>query len=200
MYMKGILIQKRRFRSKLEKKEVIGEYIDKNVLNIEKLIDQYYGYVYMIVKNAKSINISDEDVEEIISDTFFAIWKNSSYLNAETQIKPYLVGIVKNMLKKKYKSINIDDSILEYENKIIDYFNIDKITEEREQNKKIKVILSNLKPEEYKAFIMFYYEGKKIKDIAKEINLTESNVKVILHRVRKEMKKKLKNGGYGYGE
>ena len=179
---------------------MIGEYIDKNVLNIEKLIDQYYGYVYMIVKNAKSINISDEDVEEIISDTFFAIWKNSSYLNAETQIKPYLVGIVKNMLKKKNKTINIDDSILEYENKIIDYFNIDKITEEREQNKKIKVILSNLKPEEYKAFIMFYYEGKKIKDIAKEINLTESNVKVILHRVRKEMKKKLKNGGYGYGE
>ena len=179
---------------------MIGEYIDKNVLNIEKLIDQYYGYVYMIVKNAKSINISDEDVEEIIADTFFAIWKNSSYLNVETQIKPYLVGIVKNMLKKKYKTINIDDSILEYENKIIDYFNIDKITEEREQNKKIKVILSSLKPEEYKAFIMFYYEGKKIKDIAKEINLTESNVKVILHRVRKEMKKKLKNGGYGYGE
>ena len=45
---------------------------------------------------------------------------------------------------------------------------------------------------------MFYYNGKKVKEIAESLDLSESNVKVKLHRIRKLIKKDLKNGGYGY--
>ena len=52
--------------------------------------------------------------------------------------------------------------------------------------------------EEYDIFIYFYYDGLKVKEIAKKLNLTTSNVKVKLHRIRNLIKNNLKNGGYGY--
>ena len=45
---------------------------------------------------------------------------------------------------------------------------------------------------------MFYYNAQKIKDIAKILNISENQVKVTLHRIRKKIKKNLKKGGYDY--
>lgn len=60
--------------------------------------------------------------------------------------------------------------------------------------------LKAVKPKEYEIFIMFYYESKSVKEIAKVLNLSTSNVKIILHRVRKIIKRNLEDGGYGYGK
>ena len=49
---------------------------------------------------------------------------------------------------------------------------------------------------EYDIFTKFYYEGKKVKQIAKELNLSVSNVKTKLHRTRKKIKQILKIGGF----
>ena len=166
----------------MENKERIKDYIDSSNINIEKLINEYYGYVYTIVKNLKSISISNEDMEEIISDTFFAIWKNSRKLEEDVYIKPYLAGTAKNIIRNKYRTTNTDFSIVDYEEKIIDITSLQKITEE------------------YEIFMMFYYEALKIKEIASKLSVSESKVKVILHRVRKQIKRNLENGGYGYGK
>lgn len=182
----------------MKKKSTIKDYINNHNINIDELINDYYGYVYIIVKNSKNINISNEDMEEIISDTFFAVWKNCNKINSYIQVKPYLAGIIKNIMRNRYRSININYSISDYEDTIIDTTEFEKVAEENEQNEIIKKTLNDMKKEEYEIFIMFYYEAKKIKEIAKKMNFSESNVKVILHRIRKEIKKNLKNGGYGY--
>ena len=49
---------------------------------------------------------------------------------------------------------------------------------------------------EYEIFKKFYYEGKKVKQIAKEMHMTNSNVKTKLHRTRKKIKEILKVGGF----
>ena len=184
--------------AKLENKDVLGNYISNGVLDIEKLISEYSNYLYLIVKNMGSIAILDEDIEEIISDVFLAIWKNSENLNRHTNIKEYLTGIAKNVTRNKYRRTELNYSISDYEEKLFDNFNIEKLSEEKEQDRIIKKALKNLNEEEYNIFIMFYYNGKKIKEIAEVLDLSESNVKVKLHRIRKLIKKDLKNGGYGY--
>jgi len=186
--------------AKLENKDVLGNYISNNVLDIEKMISEYSSYLYLIVKNMGSIAILDEDIEEIISDVFLAIWKNSENLNRHTNIKEYLTGIAKNVTRNKYRSTELNYSISDYEEKLFDNFNIEKLSEEKEQDGIIKKALKNLSDEEYNIFIMFYYNGKKIKEIAELLHLSESNVKVKLHRIRKLVKKDLKNGGYGYDQ
>ena len=62
----------------------------------------------------------------------------------------------------------------------------------------IKNTLKTLKIEEYEIFIMFYCEAKPIKEIAEKLKFSTSKVKVILHRVRKKIKRNLEDGGYGY--
>lgn len=182
------------------KNEILKDYLTNGTVDIDKMLDDFYGYVYIIVKNAVSISLMEEDIEEIISDVFVAIWKNSEKLSNTIVLKPYLAGIAKNIIKNKYRKTELNFSISEYEEKIVDNSNLQKISEENEQNMIIKETLKTLKQEEYSVFIMFYYESKSIKEIAKTLNCSEGKIKVILHRVRKIIKKNLEDGGYGYGK
>lgn len=182
------------------KKEILNDYLINEKIDIDKIIDNFYGYVYLIVKNGVSIAITDEDIEEIVSDVFVAIWKNSRNLLKTTEIKSYLVGTAKNIIRNKYRDTELNFSISDYEENVIDICNIEEITEQKEQDKIMQSTLQKLKYEEYKIFIMFYYESKTIKEIAKVLNLSISNVKTILHRVRKKIKRNLEDGGYGYGK
>lgn len=189
----------RRFRSKL-KNEILKNYLKNGRVDIDKIIDDFYSYVYIIVKNGVSVAITNEDIEEIISDVFVAIWKNSRNLLKTTEIKPYLTGIAKNLIRNKYRNTELNFSISDYEENLVDTCNIEKITEENEQNKVIFNTLKTIKTKEYEIFIMFYYESKSVKEIAKVLNLSISNVKTTLHRVRKIIKRNLEDGGYGYGK
>ena len=181
------------------KKKMLKDYLENGKLNIDKMLDDFYGYVYIIVKNGVSSHITDEDIEEIISDVFVAIWKNSERLSATTALKAYLAGTAKNRIKNKYRKTEANISISEYEEKIIENSNLEKLAEENEQNLIIKNTLKTLKTEEYEIFIMFYCEAKTIKEIAEKLKFSTSKVKVILHRVRKKIKRNLEDGGYGYG-
>ena len=150
------------------KKEILSDYLLNGKINIDKLLDDFYGYVYITVKNGVSIYLTDEDIEEIISDVFIAVWKNSRMLSNTTNIKAYLSGTAKNIIRNKYRKNEINFSTSDYEEKIIDNNNLENIVENKEKDLLIKKYLKTLKVEEYKTFIMFYYEGKSTKEIAKE--------------------------------
>ena len=182
------------------KSEELKDYLVKGKLDIDKLIDNFYGYVYIIAKNGISVFITNEDMEEIISDVFVAIWKNSINLSYTTDIKHYLAGITKNVIKNKYRDTETNFSISDYEEKLINNYSLENKTEENEQNTIISNTLKTLKPDEYKIFILYYYNSKSVKEIAKELNFSTSNIKTILHRVRNKIKRNLEDGGYGYGK
>ena len=183
----------------MENKKII-DYLTLKGLNVNQIVEEYYGYIYRIATNSKGINITHEDVEEIISDTFFALWKNSNKLAPDILIKPYLTGIVKNVIRNKYRTIELAYSIEDYESEIKGIGNLEEIIEEREKIKIIQETLRKMKKDDYEIFFMFYYEGMKTKDIAMKKNFSENKVKLILFRVRKKIKKNLKNRGYYYGK
>lgn len=181
-------------------KKVLKDYVINDKIDIDQVIDEYYGYIYVVVKNSVSIAITDEDIEEIISDVFVALWKNYEHLNDTLELKPYLVGISKNIIKNRYRKTQINIPISDYEDKLLSNYNVEETTENIEQEREINTLLKSLKENEYKVFILFYYDSKTIKEISQILNVSTNNVKVILHRVRKLLGKKLKDGGYGYGK
>lgn len=86
------------FRSKL-KKETIALYIKgEGILDIEKIIKCYNSYIYKLLKNSIS---NESDIEEILADVFIIFWNNYKRLDNTTEIKPYLIGITRNLIKKK---------------------------------------------------------------------------------------------------
>ncbi len=120
--------------------------------------------------------------------------KNGRKLSEGTELKPYIAGITKNIIKNKYRKSELKFDLSEYENRLISNNDLEKITEENDQNDIIKSTLKELKSQEYQVFIMFYSEGKTVKEIAKILNFSESKVKVVLHRVREKNKNKF--GGW----
>lgn len=180
------------------KKETIEEFEENGILNIEKIINVYSTYIHKILKNSIS---NESDIEEILSEIFIIFWKNSKKLDKKTKIKPYLIGIAKNLIKKKYRDYNIKiENIDGYENKVICHIDIQELVENKEKSKIISETLSNIKNIDRNVFIMFYYNQKKIKNISQIFKISETKVKVILYRVRKTIRKNLKERGYNYGK
>ena len=174
---------------------LIEKYFKNNELNMIKLVDDYYNYIGTIIKNFQNISVEDE--EEIISDVFFIIWNNKEKLDRKLEFSPYIAGITKKVIYKKYNQ-NRDSKLIyeDFEDDITDNFNIEKLLEEKEMNDCILRNLKSLGEKEYLVFTKFYYEDKKIKDIAKELELSVSSVKTTLHRTRKKVKEFLKIGGF----
>ena len=85
--------------------KTLKDFFNNGVLNIEDIVNSYSSYIYAMLKN--SIN-SSEDIEEIISDVFVALWHNYRKLESDMKIKPYLIGITKNLIKKKYRELSND--------------------------------------------------------------------------------------------
>ena len=160
------------------------------------VIEKYTPYVSVILYRTLNQAASKEDLEELTSDVFIALWKNKENLPDTTNLKAYLAKTAKNIIKNTYRKTKLHYSLSDFENKISDKNNPEKTLEKNEQNLIIKKSLTTLKIEEYKTFIMFYYEDKSIKKIAKELNCSTGKIKVILHRVRKKIKNNLKNRGY----
>lgn len=174
------------FRSKLEE-ETIALFKKNEILDIERVIESYSSYIYKILRN----NITNEsDIEEIASDVFIIFWKNYQRLESDIPVRPYLVGIAKNLIKRKYKEYNIKWKNVElYQEDIAYQFDIENLAESQEKSKIISETLNKIKEEEQTIFILFYYKQQKIKDIAKILKISEAKVKIVLFRIRKLIKK-----------
>lgn len=181
-------------------KNKIGKYKESNNIDLEKLIDDYSGYVYTIIENMAGNTLSNEDKEEIISDTFFVLWKNKNKIKEEKILSSYIAGIVRNLTKLKFRKINVNINIEYFENTIIDLKNIDLLCEERDKIEIIENALLEMKEQDREIFNLFYYSSMKITEISKILNISEYNVKSRLYRIRKKLKKELEKGGYSYGK
>lgn len=169
----------------------IYNYFSGNKLLIENVVNDFSNYIYTIIRNS-NIKISDEDIEELVSDVIFALWKNQDKLDINKKITPYIAGITNNLIKKKYRDTKVFDNIEDYENNLIEDSNIELQFIENEFNEDIIKQLDKLKKEDKDIFILYYFNEKNIKDIANELNMSESKVKSKLFRTRKKFKKYLK--------
>ena len=140
---------------KVEEK-TIDKYIENDELNIEKVINEYSGYIYIIVKNLAKETISKEDIEEILSDVFVTFWNNREKLDKTKLIKKYLAGITKNLIKLKYRKIQFGFNIDDYENKLMANLSIEENFEISESNNIVEKTLENMKKEDKDIFIMYY--------------------------------------------
>lgn len=181
----------------MKEKKLIKNYIKNNELNIEEIIKNYTPYIYTIIKN-KNSNLSNEDIEEIISDVFLATWQNQENLEINKELSPYLVGITKNLYNKKIRNKNNTSDIENYKNTLFEEENIEVKIENTEKENLIIMIVNNMKQEDKDIFLLYYYNSKSMKEIANILNITQNKVKSRLFRIRLKIKKCLEKRGYSY--
>ena len=83
----------------------LKDYIQNNELDLDRIVDDFSAYVKTVINNMVSNNLSYEDKEEILSDTFFILWKNRN--NNILSLNTYIAGIAKNLVREKFKKKKI---------------------------------------------------------------------------------------------
>lgn len=177
-----------------EKKELENYIISENI-DLDKIVDDYTPYLRTIIQNMIGNNLTEEDKEEIILDTFFILWKRYKENYYIKSLSSYIAGIARNLVREKLKALKYTIDIEQCEN-LIEYSNLDIYSQEREEINELYKKIKDLKEIDIKIINMFYYSSKSIKDIAKELKISEVNVKTRLHRIRKKIKQELKQGGF----
>lgn len=160
--------------------------INSNELDLDKIITEYTPYIKTIINNMSNNNLSVEDKEEILADTFFILWKNQK--NITESLNAYISGITRNLVRERFRKRNYTYNLSDYENSI-GYYDTENFLDKNYYIDNLREAFNSLKEIDIKIINMFYYSNKPIKDIAKELNISEINVRSRLHRARKKIKK-----------
>ena len=166
---------------------------DESVL--PELIRQYSGYVYAIASNILSHAMSEEDIEEVVADTFASVWENRKNIETE-MLKAYLAAVVRNKsksaLRKHREEEPLEDDLLQIS-----------IPNQPEQ----KILLSELRELAHDAvdslgepdreiFQRYYFLYQKTEEISKTLGLKDATVRAKLARGRKRLKEYLTERGF----
>ena len=155
--------------------DLFNDLYDKTYLDVSKYV----------VCNCNNIN----DVSDIIQSIYlevFKLVKNKKEVNL-----PYIMGISKNKLKDYYRfyyklklfNKNNDDNL----DSIPSNFNLEESFINKYDTNKVWKYLKNKNIMIFKVFYLYYNLGLSIKEIAHELNISESNVKHYLYRTLKEL-------------
>ena len=153
-------------------------------LPVQDLMNMYKNNVYAA---AFSICKNASDAEDVVQDTFLQYYMTHINFDNEQHIRAWLLRVAINKAK------NIQSSFWHRNGMPLDDY-IETLSFETPETKELFEEVMKL-PEKYRVVVhLFYYEDYSIKEIAKILRTTESNIKVRLSRGRVKLKDALKEG------
>ena len=152
----------------------------------EQLVRKYAPYVTTVIRRVGSGTLAEEDIEELASDVFFALWQNIGKPNP-FKLKEYLAQVARNKTKNKMRSMKeelpLEDDWLAEPGETL----IDKLTEE-EERKAVRSAVHSMQEPDREIFLRHYYFLQTVATIASEMQMGESGVKHRLARGRVKLK------------
>ncbi|MBD5104518.1 MAG: sigma-70 family RNA polymerase sigma factor [Ruminococcaceae bacterium] len=185
----------------MEKEERLAEKLKKgSAAALEKIIDGYSGYVCAVIRNFSRESLSENDIDELCSDVFFALWQHREGLDPKSGLRPYLSAAARNAVKNRFRRSKAqmlsDNDISEFE--IADDFETAEQAELNELMSFLEDGLLELSQRDREIFMLFYFYGEKASEIAVKTNLSESSVRSVLSRARARLREYLTKRGCDY--
>jgi RNA polymerase sigma-70 factor, ECF subfamily len=167
--------------SQIIKKAISGDS-DALTILIEKYKDVAYNLALSIVKNK-------DNAKDIIQDSFLKVLENIQKFRSDSNFSTWLYRIVYNQSIAFIKNANCFEPIDHEQASLFEDPENNDIKEEKfgELHKAIDL----LEDTERNIVMLFYLAEKSVKEISEIMSLSTSNIKVILHRSRKKLQKKI---------
>lgn len=181
----------------------------KHEIHPDKWIDLYADYLF----NYTVTRVSDREIaQDLVQDTFFAGLKSMKNFKGEASERTWLISILKRKIIDHYRKINSNKGKAEVriqyndaetegdwlEERVADPF--DKTAEDDMQNSElgdaIHNCLSKLPTKQADVFKMKTILNYETEVICNELNITASNLWVIIHRARTAMADCLKENWF----
>ncbi|WP_298495422.1 sigma-70 family RNA polymerase sigma factor [uncultured Algibacter sp.] len=180
-----------------------------HIINPNKWIDLYADYLF----NYTISRVSDrEKAQDLVQDTFLAGLKSMKNFKGEASERTWLISILKRKIIDHYRKINSNKGKAEVrinyndsesegdwlEERVADPF--DKTAEDTMQNNELSDAIYNclgkLPQKQADVFKMKTIQGFETEVICNELNITASNLWVIIHRARTAMADCLKENWF----
>ena len=171
-----------------EDSHYIEQVLSGDVSAYSFLVEKHKSLVFSIV--IKILN-NREDAEEVAQDTFLKAYHSLRSFEKKSKFSTWLYRIAYNTAisktrKKKLESVEIDDHIMFN-------YSTDAVVStvgEYDESEQIQVVdraLKTLPDDDNLLITLFYKSENSIEEISYITGLSQSNVKVRLHRIRKKL-------------
>lgn len=174
----------------------------KHTLNTNKWIDNYADYLY----NYSISRVNNSDLaKDLVQDTFFAGLKSAKNFQGKASERTWLVSILKRKIIDHYRKINSKKGQAEVrmsfyedgenegswlEERVPQSWDnaSEKNIENEELRNQLELCINKL-PEKYAmVFRMKTVQEFETEEICKELGITSSNLWVIIHRARTQLR------------
>lgn len=173
-----------------------------NILYPDKWVDNYANYLF----NYTITRVNDANVaKDLIQETFFAGLKSSANFQGKATERTWLVSILKRKIIDHYRKINSNKgksevrmSFYEHGENQGDWIQeripqswdneVEKNIENDELRTQLEQCIDNLPDKYAMVFKMKTIQGFETEDICKELSITTSNLWVIIHRARTQLR------------
>lgn len=176
----------------MEDKQIVELYWNRLENAIEETSRKYGRYCHYI---AKRILGNKEDSEECVNDTYLQTWNSIPDYRPES-LRAFLGKITRNLALHKWEKRNAKKRgegavtlVLEELQECIPGENsVEHVTEQIVLVDALNGFLSEQTSENRKIFMARYFYFASIKEIASKYGISESKVKMTLHRLRQKLK------------
>jgi len=156
------------------------------------LVNKYKDMVFTII--VKIVG-NEADAEELSQDVFLKVYHSLGSFKRESRFSTWIYRIAYNASITKTRKKKLETQALNHE--VVESYTQDDIQENiytltpQQQKSFIDKVLTSLPENDYVMITLYHKEDCSVKDISEITGLSESNVKVKLHRIRKRMQKEM---------
>ncbi len=170
----------------MDEKQQIRKVLKGDTSAFAHFVDTYQD---MAITIAYRICENRQDAEDIVQNAFVKAFHNLHTFRSDSKFSTWFYRIVYNTALSHISSSGFNTQFEDY--KVIDsdssYSDLDTLEQIHENERKeiINQTMEKLPKDESLLLTLYYLEENSVKDICLITGLTESNVKVKLHRARK---------------
>ena len=177
--------------------QIIRLYFDRDQAAIAETDRKYGSYCYSIASNL----LGREDSEECVNDTYHAAW---THIPPEVplSLKAFLGRIVRNLSISRFRrshaqkrSSGTDVLLSELEDCLPTPQTVETEADSRELSRLISSWLATLSSDDRALFVLRYWHGSAVQDLAEKCGCTPNAVSLRIRRLRKNLKHYLEAKG-----
>lgn len=162
---------------------------------IAEAVKEYGGAVKTICHTILS-GFSEQDAEEAAADSFAALWKNIGQYDPKrnTSLKHYLYGIARNTALNKRRTLSRRKEDPPDE-QLPDDQNVELWFEHYSDQQIVRQTVNEMKPPDRDIFILRYFYGMPVKQIAQRLHQNTKFIENRLYRCKAFLRKQLSERG-----
>lgn len=156
---------------------------------MEALMGKYHRYVHSIIGGILGASGGAEDVEELIQDTFYAVWSHAD--NVTGKLRTYLSATARNRAKsflRGRRELPMDLDTIEIPDP---GSSLEDAAQQAELSRCLQRAISRMRSRDREIFLRYYYHFQTAEEISQAMDIPAGTIYSRLARGRKILKKAL---------